>query len=313
MTITTYSGLQTGVANWLSRSGDTTVTSNVADWIILCESRIHYGSGDAEDPDVSFFTRPLRTRAMETEAQLIIPSYLTGPTVGGTANAITLSYSSNPSSYANGQGYSFTATSTNTSATTVNVGSLGARSVVMGSSLSALSGGEIVSGVTYKLYDDGTHLILMPGRAMVPLPSNYVATRNSYLDLDPIRDLDLLTPDQIDRRYPYSQTGKPEAFSIEGDAVRFGPIPDAQYVMRFLYYKKFPDLATYSTNWLLVNKPDVYLYGTLLEANIFLRNEDQALKYLKLYRAAIAGLQSQDNSDRYSGAVLTIRTDYGSP
>jgi hypothetical protein len=249
---------------------------------------------------------------METPSQIILPSYYAGAAVGGTANAITLSYANNPSAYANGQGYTFTATATNTAATTVNVASLGAVSLVAGSSLSALSGGEIVSGATYNIYDDGTRLVLMPGRSHAPLPANYLSMRNSYIDRSPIQNLNLVTAQDMDRLYPSGTTGLPEAYCIEGDALRFGPAPDAQYVMQCLYYKKFGMLSS-ATNWLMTNKPDVYLYGTLLEASIFLANESAAANYLRLFRSAINSLQAQDESDRYSGAPLTIRSDYGSP
>lgn len=52
MALATYSDLQTAVASWLSKSGDTTVTGNAADFILLAEQDIR--------------TR-LDTMAMETE------------------------------------------------------------------------------------------------------------------------------------------------------------------------------------------------------------------------------------------------------
>lgn len=308
MALATDADLQTSVGNWLGRSGDSLVTSNVADWITLCESRIAYGSGDPEDPDATFYTRPLRTRAMETPAQILLPSYVSGGTVAGTANAITLTNATPVTAYANGNGYSFVATATNSAATTLNVDGLGATAVVKGSALAALSGSEIVKGASYNIYDDGTHLILMPGRGMVPLPSGYLAMRNSYIDTSPIQNLQLLTPDEMDAQYPWGDPGTPKAFCIEGDSLRFGPPPDKQYVMQCLYYQKFGVLAT-ATNWLMTNKPDVYLWGTLLEAKIFLEDDAGALKFLRLFRAAIQGLQAADASDRYSGASLMIRSD----
>lgn len=308
MALATNADLQTAVGNWLGRPGDSLVTSNVADWITLCEARIAYGSGDPEDADGTFYTRPLRTRAMETPAQILLPNYVSGGTVGGSANAITLTNSTPVTAYANGNGYSFVATSTNTGATTLNVDGLGAVSVVKGSSLSALSGGEIVKGASYNVYDDGTHLILMPGRGMAPLPSGYLSMRNAYIDTSPIQNLDLLTPDEMDSQYPWNDKGTPKAFCIESDSLRFGPPPDEQYVMQCLYYQKFGALSS-GANWLMTNKPDVYLWGTLLEAKIFLEDDAGALKFLKLFRAAIQGLQAADSSDRYGGASLMIRSD----
>lgn len=305
----TYSDLTTAIANWLARSGDSTISSNAGDFVSFCEARIAYGSGDPLDPDQTAYTRPLRIRAMETAQDILLPGYYGSATVGGTANAITLSYSTNPSAYANGHGYNFTATASNSGATTCNVASLGARSIVKGSSLAALSGGEIVTGASYNLYDDGTHLILMPGRSHAPLPGNYLSFRNVYIDMNPLRSLDQKTSDEMDKDYRWTQTSTPEAYTVENDALRFGPQPDQQYIVRTNYYQKFPALASASTNWLMTNAPNLYLYGSILEACIFLGDDANAQKYLRLYRAACNALQSQDEFDRYGGQDLTIRYD----
>jgi len=55
MAISTYAELQSAVAKWLERTGDTTVTGNVADFITLAESRIN---------------RDLRLNAVEASAPL---------------------------------------------------------------------------------------------------------------------------------------------------------------------------------------------------------------------------------------------------
>ena len=61
------------------------------------------------------------------------------------------------------------------------------------------------------------------------------------------------------------------------------------------------------------NAPNVYLYGSLLEAAIFLGDDTGAQKWLRLYRAAVGALQNQDSVDRFSGSALTIRNDTGNP
>lgn len=86
-------------------------------------------------------------------------------TVGGTANAITLTNTPPVLSYANKLTLKFKATSTNTGATTVNVDGLGTKNIykLSGTSLGALSGGEIVSGAVYELNYDGTQFQLGSG------------------------------------------------------------------------------------------------------------------------------------------------------
>ena len=59
MSISTYSELQTAVGVWLDRAD---LSSYVADFIALAETRIFYGSGDP------FPSEPIRVRAMQARA-----------------------------------------------------------------------------------------------------------------------------------------------------------------------------------------------------------------------------------------------------
>ncbi len=91
-------------------------------------------------------------------------AFITG-TVGGTANAITLTLTPALAAYANGVRLIFKATANNTGATTINVNGLGARNIfkLSGTSLVACTGGEIVSGAWYEIIDDGTQFQLAGG------------------------------------------------------------------------------------------------------------------------------------------------------
>jgi hypothetical protein len=70
-------------------------------------------------------------------------------TAGGTADAKTLTYSVAPDAYRNGQRYAFIANTTNTGSVTVNVNSLGAKTVksMLTGTLANLSASQMVAGV----------------------------------------------------------------------------------------------------------------------------------------------------------------------
>ncbi len=84
-------------------------------------------------------------------------------TVGGTANAITLTYAAAPASYVQGEKYAFKASAANTGATTVAVNALGAKNVFKKTptGAAACSGGEIQSGDLVELEYDGTQFQIM--------------------------------------------------------------------------------------------------------------------------------------------------------
>jgi hypothetical protein len=306
MSLTNYTDLLSSVANWIKRPD---LAANIPDFVALCEQRITYGAS----PESPFPSQPLRIRAMETDAALVLGAVQAAATVTGTANAIAVTLATTPSSYSNGMTISLAPVTTNTGPVTINVASLGAQAVVKGSAQSALVAGDLIQGATYTCYCDGVQFVLLPGSAHVPLPSGYLAGRDIYIDTDPRDYLDYIVPDEMNRLYPLSTTLRPRAYTIEADAIRFAPAPDQTYYCRFLFYKKFSALATASTNWLMTNAPGVYLYGTLLEAAPFIANDERIPVWAGLYRAACDGLQRQDERDRHSGSQLTMRTQHRNP
>ncbi len=80
--------------------------------------------------------------------------------VGGTADVITLTASPAITAYAEGQYFSFIATGTNTTAVTVNINSVGAKSIKK-NSVAALVAGDITSGHLVTIRYDGTQFRLM--------------------------------------------------------------------------------------------------------------------------------------------------------
>lgn len=85
--------------------------------------------------------------------------------VGGTANAITLTNSPPIGGYSNGLRLKFKAPATNTGAVTVDVDGQGTKNIykLSGSTLIACTGNEIITGVIYELNYDGTQFQLLSG------------------------------------------------------------------------------------------------------------------------------------------------------
>lgn len=309
MSLASYTDLQNAIANYLGRPADTLVTTPAPDFVTLAESRIAYGGADP------FRSEPLRIRANEVSRTLTIQATTSGGTVAGTANAITVVNSPVVTSLVVGTTIGIVATLANTGPATLTVDATATTAVVKRSAFNALSGGEIVIGGNYKFYFNGTAYVLMPTTADVPLPTNYLAFRTIYLDVNPRVPLTYVTPDQLNLWFQNQQTGEPDYYTIEGDAIRFGFNPDRAYTANILYYEKFGALATATsgTNWLMTNKPDVYLYASLLEAAIYFGIDDDIPKWHGLFVGGIDGLQAQDERDRHSGSRLQMRIQTMTP
>lgn len=85
------------------------------------------------------------------------------------------------------------------------------------------------------------------------------------------------------------------------------PTPSATLNVELLYYQKIPDLASNSTNWLLSDAPDVYLYGSLLHSAPYLAEDARVAVWAQMYSAAVQNVNSASEQARYSGSGMTLK------
>tara|TARA_Y100000588_G_scaffold390035_1_gene494380 strand:+ start:1171 stop:1797 length:627 start_codon:yes stop_codon:yes gene_type:complete len=144
------------------------------------------------------------------------------------------------------------------------------------------------------------------------LPSGYLQMREIHLTTSPVISLAYITPEIMYRIRAGSHNGKPNAYTIVGDNILFGPTPDDGYGYSMTYYKAFDALGDDTqTNWLILNAPDLYLYGTLLQAEPFLMNDERVPLWERGVRQVINDLQEQDDRDRHSGSEMRVMNTSG--
>lgn len=150
------------------------------------------------------------------------------------------------------------------------------------------------------------------GTKSYDLPTGYVQMREIHLDTSPVTSLQYISPEMLYRVWAGSSSGKPDSYSIIGDKIYFGPTPDSAYNYTMTYYKTFDALSdSNTTNWVILNAPDVYLYGALLQAEPFLQNDQRIPVWERGLRQALSDLQSQDDKDRHSGSQLRVMNTSG--
>jgi len=72
------------------------------------------------------------------------------------------------------------------------------------------------------------------------------------------------------------------------------PTPDTDYDFEVLYYERIAPLSSANqTNWLTQNAPNAMLFGTLLQAMQFLKN-DQRTIFQQKYTEALQALKAED-------------------
>jgi hypothetical protein len=86
-----------------------------------------------------------------------------------------------------------------------------------------------------------------------------------------------------------------------------GPTPDVAYNFEVLYYERAQPLdSSNQTNWFTIYAPQALLYGTLLQAMPFLKNDDRVPMWKAEYSQIIEVLKAEDKlrvADRQAIAV----------
>lgn len=119
---------------------------------------------------------------------------------------------------------------------------------------------------------------------------------------------DFITRDQfklLDGTIPVFESGY---FSIFGSNIALNVDVSAGVVLAYDYYLKIPTLSvTNQTNWLITDGPDIYLYGSLLEAAPYLNNDPRIDTWRGLLTVAMDDLQTASDRAKWSGGTLEVR------
>ena len=145
------------------------------------------------------------------------------------------------------------------------------------------------------------------GQRNLALPTGYIQMRNFQVNTSPLTTLSYVTPEIYDRVWGGSTSGTPKFYTILANEVSFGPIPGSVMEVEMLFYKKFDNLSvSATTNSLLTDSPDLYLYGAMLEAEPFIMNDERVPLWAAALDRAVSDMQEQDNKDRHSGSALRV-------
>ena len=163
-----------------------------------------------------------------------------------------------------------------------------------------------------------TDIIMAGGIRDYSLPTGFTGMKEFHLTTDPVVALSYITPEMMNRMWAGSNVGKPQAFTLFSHAgtrkIRFGPSPDAAYTTSMLYLKKIDNLSvTNTTEAMLTENPDIYLYGALLEAEPFLMNDARVQLWATMLEKVAQDLQERDIFDRHSGSELRVMNTGGYP
>jgi hypothetical protein len=240
MSLTNYTDLQTGVQNWLQRQD---LNGVIPDFITLFEACAN---------------RRLRVRQMEAVVTLTPQTIAT--VIGAAANGSTIRLTVNSTSG-------------------ITPGDVVTVAGILGTTEANANWPVAVPDATHLDLIGSTFVnaYLSGGTATdtgnVPLPSDYLAWRRVTWLGNPLRDLDYVHPSMIVYQYPEVPASPPAKFTIEASTLRV--MPQDPTPLSLTYYQKLPSLAVNTTNWLMTQHPDLYLFGALAESQGYAVDPDK--------------------------------------
>lgn len=145
---------------------------------------------------------------------------------------------------------------------------------------------------------DPTSLVL--NSALVTLPTDCKEIKSLYFD-DGTRsgEIGVYSPQELAnlKRDVYGVTaGVPRAVSVvsNGTKLQVTPTPDQSYTATMIYRVKLTRLTTGTdsgTNWVLTSHSDIYLFGGLLQAMPFLKNDARIPTWKEFYEKSLEDLR----------------------
>jgi hypothetical protein len=160
--------------------------------------------------------------------------------------------------------------------------------------------------VRLRVMETETTLTTTPSVDTVAIPSDFKSPDALWIaDINPRESLEQLLPQSM----PYNTTpNRPMYWCIDGRNIRFQCPTNQAYPIILRYQQMFNLSTTVTTNYLLQDYPDVYLFGAVVEAFNDLLDFPKAQVWEARFKEAVANCNSQESSNQDN---VKLRTEFG--
>lgn len=145
--------------------------------------------------------------------------------------------------------------------------------------------------------------------SVIAVPSDYLGLKYAYVNTSPASRLDRVSLNQLYGTYPRNdETGLPRWIARDLTNFVFGPAPDSDYDISGVYFAK-PTLIRDSADdaeehWIIVNAPDLVLYGSLLQAAPYLQNDKRIPTWQAMYNESLKDYRDLNSAEDISGSPV---------
>ena len=149
------------------------------------------------------------------------------------------------------------------------------------------------------------------------LPTDWLEAINVEITANAFRPLFQMSIESLDvyRKSINDTTGQPVYFAIVANTIELCPSPDSDREVELTYYAKITALSdSDTTNFLSTGSPDVYLYGCLKNASVYLMEDERALMFHAAFEKGLEELRMQSERAEFAkGSLIPRRRTYGKP
>jgi len=157
----------------------------------------------------------------------------------------------------------------------------------------------------------------MENRATSTMTTQYLARPDDWVETIRLKStgsgtmpLQYLSGMAMDERRASSENvaGEPRYYRHVETQFEVWPSPSSSVDVELIYFQKLPELSgSNATNWLLLNAPDVYLYGALVAASPYLGDDARVAVWAQMYATSVLKLNEESEKAKYSGSGLSMR------
>jgi hypothetical protein len=148
--------------------------------------------------------------------------------------------------------------------------------------------------------------ITLDSNGAFDIPADFLELKYAFYNNNPLERVSL-----TELRSSLITSGSPEIFAREARNFIFQPIPTmtATDKLNLIYYKNVPVLSALNpTNELLEMGPQLYLYGSLVEASNFLGSDPS--RWETSYQSALSRLLLHARTAEFAGSTPQILSGY---
>ena len=147
------------------------------------------------------------------------------------------------------------------------------------------------------------------------LPTDWLEAINVEITSNNFSPLMQMSIESLDvyRKANNNVTGQPIYYALVDNTMELAPTPDSSYTLQLTYFSKIDALSdSNTTNFVLTSHPDIYLYGSLKHASVFLMEDERAPLFNAQFEKSLEELRlQQERAEFAKGSLIPRRRTYG--